>query len=209
MVLSVYYKIIAVSPGRLQIWGQSGSAEIIPSGSLTAQHMSNDTHEGRLSVYEVGYLIATTVPEEKVPAEIDAIRSIITNAGATVIADEAAHLEPLAYTMRTKNVSGSYQSHDEAYFGWIKFEMPTDALEGVKKSIEALPSIVRILVISTVKENTYLGKRAPAIAAAFGAAPAKKGASAGAEAAPEEKKAAAPASAQDIDKSIDDMVKEA
>lgn len=207
MVLSVYYKIIAVSPARLQIWGQTGSMRIIPSGSLTAQHMSNTSHEGRLSVYEIGYLIATAIPEEKVPAEIEAIHSIITKAGATIIADEAAHLEPLAYTMRTKNVSGSYISHDEAYFGWVKFEIPADAIEGVKKAIEVLPSIVRILVISTFKESTYLGKRAPAIAAAFGAAPTAKKADAPADEKKTEK-SAAPASSSEIDKSIDDMVKE-
>ena len=169
--------------------------------------MSNTTHEGRLSVYEIGYLIATTVPEEKVPAEAAEIHSIITKAGATIIADEAPHLEPLAYTMRTKNVSGSYVSHDEAYFGWVKFEIPTDAVEGVKKTLEVLPSIVRILVISTVKESTYLGKRAPAIAAAFGAAPVKKTDAPAAEEKKAEKPAASASSAE-IDKSIDDMVKE-
>ena len=53
-----------------------------------------------------------------------------------------------------------------------------------------------MLLISTVRENTFLGKRAPAIA--------------GKAVVPgEEAKAAAPASVEEMDKSIDALVKEA
>lgn len=174
-----------------------------------------------MNVYEIGYLVASSVPEEKVPAEAEAVKSIITKAGASVIADETPHSERLAYTIRKKTVSGAYEKYDTAYFGWIKFEVASSAAEPIKKAVEVLPSVIRMLMISTIKESTYLGKRASAALAAefapagkrsFGDKPERT------EKAPftitkavEDEKAApaAPASAEEIDKSIDAMVKEA
>ena len=182
--------------------GQTGLARIIPSESLTANHIMDDIHDDRLSVYEIGYLIADSIPEEKVPAEAEAVKAIITGAGASVIAEGAPHIEPLAYTIRRKTLGGSYDKHDRAYFGWIKFELGSDKIEAVKKAIEIIPSVIRMLLISTVAENTYLGKHATAVAAAFGTS--KRAA----PAAPAEEKKEAPATIEEMDKSIDEMVKE-
>ena len=162
----------------------------------------NDIHEDRQTVYEIGYLIASSVAEEHVPAETDKIKKMITDAGATIVSDEAAHRQKLAYEMRVKEVSGAYKKYDEAYFGWIKFEVGSSKIEGIKKAVELLPSMVRMLLITTVRENTYLGKRAPAIEPVF---VAKRPAF---EAPVEEKKDAAPATIEEMDKSIDEMVKE-
>ncbi len=159
----------------------------------------NDTHDDRLAVYEIGYLIVSSVPEEKVAGEVEAIKKIIAKAGSTVIAEEAPYAQDLAYTMRKKMVSGGYEKYDSAYFGWIKFEVGSDKIEALKNSIEAHPSVLRMLLITTVKENTYLSKRAPAIV----------GAKVGDEGAEEIKDATATVSPEEIDKSIDAMVKEA
>ena len=104
----------------------------------------------------------------------------------------------LAYTMRKKTVAGSYQKFDDAYFGWFKFEAASNKIEDIKKAFELHPSVVRMLLITTVRENTYLGKRAPAILAKMNA-----------PLAPEKKDAAPAATIEEMDKSIDDMVKEA
>ena len=91
-----------------------------------------------------------------------------------------------------------YEKFDEAYFGWLKFEVASNKIEAIKKAVEAVPSVIRMLLITTVRENTYLGKRAPAIA--------------GKAAVPGEDKkesvVAAPATVEDMDKSIDALVKE-
>ena len=157
------------------------------------------TKEDRQSVYEIGYLLTTNVAEEKVTEEADKVRKIITDAGASVIAEETPHKERLAYTMRVKTVAGSYEKYDQAYFGWVKFELDSTTVESVKKYIEAMPTVLRMLLISTVRENTYLGKRAQAVAAAFGEKKATM--------APEATKEA-PATVEEMDKSIDEMVKE-
>ena len=170
--------------------------------------MSETTHADNLSVYEIGYLIASNIPEEKIPAEAEAITKIISSAGSTMIADEAPHRIKLAYEMRKKNVGGSYEKYNEAYFGWVKFEVGSDVIENIKKSVEIHPSVLRMLLTNTVKESTYLGKRAPAIAAeiAFKKVNPEKTEDVVAHV---EKKEVAPASIEEMDKSIDDMVKEA
>jgi ribosomal protein S6 len=159
----------------------------------------NDIKDDRLAVYEIGYLIATSIPEEKVPAEADNLKKIIIDAGATIIADEAPHLEQLAYAMRKKMVSGSYDTYDEAYFGWVKFELSSKKIEAVKKAIEVMPTMLRMLLITTVAENTYLGKRAASLVAKAPVAAA---------AVTEDKKDVPPVSIEEMDKSIDEMVKE-
>ncbi|MEI6396688.1 MAG: 30S ribosomal protein S6 [Candidatus Taylorbacteria bacterium] len=184
--------------------------------------MNESQDDVRMNVYEIGYLIASSVPEEKVSSEAEAVKSIITKAGASVIAEEIPHLENLAYTMRKKTVSGSYDKYNTAYFGWIKFEVGSNTVESIKKEVEVYPSVLRMLMISTVKENTYLGKRASAIAAEFVStnkrfsadrtdrvAPTEKAPFLITKANEDEKVApSAPASVEDMDKSIDAMVKE-
>jgi ribosomal protein S6 len=167
--------------------------------------MSETTHADNMSVYEIGFLIAPSVPEEKIPGEAEAITKIVTSAGASVIAEEAPHRTKLAYEMRKKNVGGTYEKYKEAYFGWTKFEAGSDGVEAIKKAIEAHPSILRMLLISTVRENTYLGKRAPAIAAELSLK--KEGAVE--KSGDDKKEPVAPVSIEEMDKSIDEMVKEA
>jgi len=162
----------------------------------------NEIKDDRLAVYEIGYLIIPSIPEEKIPAEGGKVKKIITDAGATILTDEAPAQQLLAYTMRKKNVAGSYEKYDNAYFGWLKFELSSGKIEEVKKTIEIMPSVLRMLLITTVAENTYLGKRVSAVT----------------KTALEEKKddtkvvspevAPAPATIEEMDKSIDEMVKE-
>ena len=80
--------------------------------------MSETTQADNMSVYEIGYLIVSSIPEEKIPGEAEAIAKIINSAESKVIAEEAPHRIKLAYEMRKKNVGGTYEKYNEAYFGW-------------------------------------------------------------------------------------------
>jgi ribosomal protein S6 len=164
----------------------------------------NKTNDDRKKIYEIGYLIGGNIPEEKVGEEVEKVKNILVGANASVIGEEAPHHQELAYTIRRKTVAGSYEKFDEAYFGWIKFEMSSSDAEAVKKAVENIPSIIRMLLLITVRENTYLGKRAPAVLSK--------------QVIGEEKVAPVvispdvlekPATIEEMDKSIDDMVKEA
>lgn len=160
--------------------------------------MNDNVRDDRQGIYEIGYLLAG-LPEEKVAAEAAALINVVTTAGGVVITEEAPQNENLAYTMRKKTVSGAYDKYDSAYFGWVKFELASHKIEGVKKTIEAMQHVLRILVITTVREATYLGKRAP-VAEVLGRKPMAEGDVVAA--------VAAPVSAEDMDKSIDELVKE-
>lgn len=172
---------------------------IVPSGSLTAKNHMNDINDDRLSVYEIGYLITSSIPEEKVPAEAETIKKIIVDAGAKIITEEAPIYQQLSYTMRKKMVSGVYEKYDNAYFGWTKFEVGSDKIESIKHRVEEHPSVLRMLLVNTVKEDTYLGKRVSAIVSTKGL---ENGVVEDTE------PIATPISVEDMDKSIDAMVKE-
>lgn len=168
----------------------------------------DETNNDRNSIYEIGYLIASSIREEAVPSETDALRKIVTDSGAEVIAEDAPHRQNLAYTMRVKTVSGAYEKYDEAYFGWIKFEVGSDKIEAIKNAFEAHQSVLRVLLTSTIRENTYLGKRAAVVAAEL----MPKHPVSEESVRPvvvEERKPVTAATIEEMDKSIDEMVKEA
>lgn len=172
-------------------------------GSTCSQYMSESHTQDRVSVYEIGYILAG-LPEEKVAGEASSIESLITKGGATIVKSESPKYERLAYTMRKKTVSGSYEKYDDGYFGWVKFEVAPSAINAIQKAVETTPRVLRALVITTVKEDTYLGKRASSTdLSKKGEVVIDGGVVSG------DKKEAAPASIEDMDKSIDEMVKEA
>lgn len=157
--------------------------------------------DDRQTVYEIGYLIASSIPEDKVLGEAEAVKAIITGAGASIISEEAPHFQELAYSMRVKMVSGAYEKYDTAYFGWIKFELGSSKIEAIKKAVETKSSILRMLLITTVREETYLGKRAPILGAAGYMNTENSTPDA------DEKKEKAPVSIEQMDKSIEEMIK--
>jgi len=164
-----------------------------------------DKHEDRMTVYEIGYLIASSVPEEKVGVEADVVKKIISDSGASIISEGAPERQDLAYTIRRKTVAGSYEKYDVAYFGWIKFEVGSSLVDGIKKSVEVIPSVIRVLVTTTVRDNTFLGKHAPLVNQKGNETEKVRDA----VVEPESLVPATPATVEEIDKSIDAMVKEA
>jgi len=160
-----------------------------------------------MSIYEIGYLLAG-LPDENVAASAAGVGEVVTKNGGTILSEEAPHREKLAYTMKKKMVSGSYDRYDEADFGWIKFEAASDKIDAIKKTIEVIPAVLRLLVITTVRENTYLGKHAPQIAASLTRRPIAGPEGDATAAVKSPVKAAEPATPEEMDKSIDEMVKE-
>jgi hypothetical protein len=47
----------------------------------------------------------------------------------------------------------------EGYFGWIKFEIDPAHVETLTKELQLDPSIIRPMIIQTVRENTVYTKR--------------------------------------------------
>lgn len=109
-------------------------------------------------VYELGYLLVSTIKEEDVPASYGNLKELVNSLGGEVISDEMPRMTQLAYTMQ-KVVTNVRSKWNTAYFGWIKFTMkPAKVLE-LKAKLDLDPEIIRFLITKTVKENTIAAKR--------------------------------------------------
>jgi ribosomal protein S6 len=109
-------------------------------------------------IYEVGYLLVPTVKEEDVPALYGNIKELVASLGGEVISDEMPRMISLAYPMQ-KTVSNIRSKFTSAYFGWVKFEIDSDKVSGIKKKLDMDPNVLRFLTIKTVKENTIASKK--------------------------------------------------
>ena len=126
---------------------------------MTEEVKTEDTSvdETETQIYEVGFHIVSSVSEDSVSVEAEAVKSLIEKSGGVFIADEFPKKISLAYTI-TKEIEGKKQRFDTAYFGWIKFEMKTDSIINLKEGMEANKNILRFLIIKTVKESTLAPK---------------------------------------------------
>ncbi len=114
------------------------------SGALTEE----------LTVYEIGYLILPSIPEDKLSSVTSAIRKVITTEGGTEIDAEEPFKEPLAYTM-SKTIGASHYVLSDAYLGWIKFEADRAKATAIKAGIEKIEEVLRFLLIKASRETTF------------------------------------------------------
>ena len=115
-----------------------------------------------MQVYEVGYLVVPSVPEEKVTDEVSSLHEEIKKNGGEIISEDFPKLRELSYSM-SKAVESKKQNYDDAYFGWVKFEMPVTGLSKVEEYLKQSNNILRHLTMKTVRENTMFSERMPNI----------------------------------------------
>jgi len=150
--------------------------------------------EGR--IYEVGYLLVPTISEEELPVNYGNLKELITTLGGDAIADEMPKMIGLAYPMY-KTLQNVINKFDSAYFGWMKFSMDPEKVLELDKKLKLDPSIVRFLLIKTVKENTVAAKRFVHRDMLRRKSPTMK---------KEGEEEAAPINKEEVDKEIDAMV---
>lgn len=151
-------------------------------------------------VYEIGYLLVPHIKEEDVDTKVDALRKMITDKGGLPIAEGRPELIELAYPI-SKDIENKRQQYTKGYFGWIKFDISPEATMTLKKEMDAQASIMRYLLITTVREDTRIGN------ALLAKPPHKKDEVTG-EAAPYEKVVETPAepmNEEELDKKIDEL----
>ena len=107
------------------------------------------------TIYEVSYLLLPSLAPEQVPAKVEAFTASIVKAGGDVISGENPILIDLAYPM-VKVIQTSRHKCHAGYFGWVKFEMTKDGIGEVKKAFDTDESVLRHLIVKTVRENTLL-----------------------------------------------------
>jgi ribosomal protein S6 len=109
-------------------------------------------------VYELGFLLVPTLAEEDISAVYGNLKELVSSLGGVHVSDEMPKITTLAYSM-TKVVANVRNKFNTAYFGWVKFTMDSDKVLELKKKLDLDPTIIRFLLLKTVKENTVAAKR--------------------------------------------------
>ena len=116
--------------------------------------MSTTEDHKEAIVYELGYLVLPSVPEDNIPQVVSTIVSKIEKAGAKTLDSESPFLERLAYSM-SKTVGARKYVVDEAYVGWMKLEAEPSTIGLIKTEIEKIEEILRTLLIKVPLETTF------------------------------------------------------
>lgn len=117
---------------------------------------SDSQSEGK--VYELGYHLSPDIKENDIESEVATIKSIIEKNGGSFIDEEMPKKIALIYTI-VQSESNKKQKFNNAYFGWVKFETIAIAVLEIKKALDKNKSIIRFLIINTVRESTIAPKR--------------------------------------------------
>ncbi len=132
--------------------------------------MTENTSERE--VYELGYLILPSIAEDAVEAVEAKLEKAVAAAGGTKFDGESAVKIDLSYKM-TKVVGASRYVVNDAYLGWMKFEIEPAAVTALKEEISRMDEIVRILLVKAPRESAFTFAKAQAALEAA-AAPAEE-----------------------------------
>jgi len=119
--------------------------------------LSVDT-DVKSSIYEVGYIMVPSIPEENLGGEVSSFKDGLAEMGATFISDEYPKMIELAYEM-SRSIQNKKQKFSYGYFGWVKFECSTVSGKVIKDALDKNEKLVRYLMIKTVRESTMSTKR--------------------------------------------------
>jgi len=153
------------------------------------------TKEG-MQVYELGFHIVPLISEENLAPEVETIKAMLEKHGATFISEDSPKMRPLAYPMH-KKIEAVNHNFKSAYFGWVKFETSPSELIAIKSALDLNKNVLRFLLIKTVRENTLMAGRVIGVRGARVVRP---------EIGKETTTPIAPASVEEMDKSIDSLV---
>lgn len=117
-----------------------------------------------MQIYELGYLILPSIAESELSSVVEKLKAVVSKAGGVEVDGEAPFKHPLAYAM-SKTVGASRYVVNDAYIGWLKFELdPAQALE-VKMGVEKVSEILRALLVKTPRETHFTFAKAKALIA--------------------------------------------
>ena len=123
---------------------------------------NSEIDKGELSVYELGFLILPSIPEDKLSDVVAFIKKVITKEGGIEIDAEAPFKQPLAYSM-SKTIGASRYVLSDAYLGWIKFEVEPSKISAIKTGMEKIGEILRFLLVKVPRETTFTFAKARAM----------------------------------------------
>jgi len=113
--------------------------------------VAEDGEKDTAGVYELGYHLVPTLGEGDVSAGAAVITELLKKTGANIIGERAPLSMRLAYPME-KKIDGAKQSFEQAYFGWVAFELHGTLLKEVDDALKAHAHILRHLIVKTERD---------------------------------------------------------
>lgn len=111
------------------------------------QEKAEKTAKDESFLYELGYHLLPTVPEDQVAEKVEAIKKLIEGNGGTVITEGAPVPTELAYTM-DKVIANKHNRFDSSYFGWMKFSVEEkQGVVALKEAIDQDNDVLRYILI--------------------------------------------------------------
>lgn len=163
-----------------------------PLFSAIMAHMIKNEHseqDAPKKLYEFSYLLVSTVPEDKLSEEVGALKSAIEGAGGTIETSADPSLRDLAYPMSLSK-EHKKTTYTAGYFGWIVFSAESDMVKAIEKALDSHERVLRCLLINRPPMTAVSSKtKAPGVGA-------------------QKEKEKKEVNAEDIDKSIEEMVDE-
>ena len=111
-----------------------------------------DVHIDERMSYEFAFHLLPTVAEGEVTNVFDSLRNIITKNEGEIFDEEAPERFDLAYKI-VQNIEGKNRKFESAYFGWLRFKMESSNLEAIITDVEAVPVILRQLIVKLTKDD--------------------------------------------------------
>ena len=105
-------------------------------------------------VYELGYLILPSIPEEGLSDVVARLKKIIKDNGGVEIGSEDPFKMDLTYTM-SKVISSRKYVVKDAYIGWVKFDLEPEAAPIVNEAVKAVDEVLRFLLIKAPRATTF------------------------------------------------------
>lgn len=165
-----------------------------------ATNTSSEVVDARAPIiYEVGFHLVPTTPEDGVGAAVEKIRKAIGD-DAEFISEGYPQKMHLAYVIE-RAAQGKREKYGESWFGWIKFAQSPSKMPALQTTLTASREVLRFLIIETVREDIV----APKARAVF-ASDRLEGETISKPAAPKEK--GGEVSEVELDKSIDALTQE-
>ena len=111
-------------------------------------------NKGENTVYEIGYLVLPSIPEDSLSGVVSSIQEVVKGAGGVEVDGESPIKKNLAYEM-SKTVGSSKYVVKEAYVGWIKFETTPEAIGEVKLALEKIEELLRFIIVKAPRETFF------------------------------------------------------
>ena len=91
--------------------------------------------------YEMSYLLTPEISEDKTDSEITELKNIITENSGSIVQADPIEKKWLVYPVKKQN---------QAYFGVVYFNVGTEGLDKIKKTLALYKKVLRYLILNKV-----------------------------------------------------------